>query len=160
MNEHELRCRSAATGSGSGWASVIVNAPVHSQGSNENTVTPSRPGAWDGAELLASIQAAGRYVRELELHMQTQTQRLQDLVGKVREHLRAAEERAQQAEAREQQTRAWAEAAIEAASDCVRAAEARAHQAEAWLGRIAETIQAEFPVLHKSADRGHDQEAA
>jgi hypothetical protein len=160
MNEHELRCRSAATGLGSGWASVIVDPPVRPQGSNENIVGPPSPGPWDGAELLASIHAAGNYVRELEQHTQTHAQRLQNLVGKVREHLRAAEERAQQAEAREQQTRAWAEAAVEAASDRVRAAEARAQEVEAWLGRIAKAIQAEFPVLHESADRGHAQEAA
>jgi hypothetical protein len=160
MSEDAPFHRSIENRPASGWRSVIVDAPTHPQGSNDNTISPSSQGTWDRAELLAAIQAAGRYVRELEFHMRTQTQRLQELVAEVREHLRAAEERAQQAEAREQQTRAWAEATVEAAAERARAAEARAQGAEAWLARVAETIQAEFPNLHEPADRHHDQEAA
>lgn len=160
MSDNARLGRSTETPRSSGWVSVIVEPPADPKGSNENAISPPRQDAWDGAELLALIQAAGGYVRELELHTRTQAQRLQELVGKVREHLRAADERAQQAEAREQQTRLWAEAAVEAASERVRVAEARAQAAETWLARIAEAIQVEFPTLQKMSDRGHDQEAA
>jgi len=160
VSEEALLSRPAPASPSSGWGSVIVDPPIRPQGSNENTVCPPRPGAWAGAGLLASIHAAGDYVRELEQHTQMQAQRLQDLVGKVREHLRAAEVRAQQAEEREQQTRLWAQAAIEAASDRARDAEARAQEAEVLLARVAEAIRTEFRDLPASADRSQDQAAA
>jgi hypothetical protein len=63
MSEDALLNRSTETRPASGWASVIVDAPTQPQGSNDNTIRPPGQEAWDGAELLASIQAAGRYVR-------------------------------------------------------------------------------------------------
>lgn len=131
-----------------GWASVIVKQPLDPKGSNENAASSGTgQDHWDAEALLAAIRSAGRYVRAVDAQTQAQAERLRELIAPVREHLRAAIARAEEAEAREQQTRLWAQAAIAAAEERARVATERADVAEAWLARIAEAIRAEFPDL-------------
>lgn len=148
------------TQQGSGWSSVIVASPAHPEQANENTTVQATRDSWSGAELVAAIQAAGCYVRETEQQTRALTKRLQELVAQVREQLSAAVGRAEAAEARERELRRWAEEAVEAAEERTRAAEMRAQRAEAWLARVAEAVQAEFPVRAEGITQGEDQIAA
>ncbi|GJD82362.1 hypothetical protein [Methylobacterium haplocladii] len=146
--------------SGSAWASVIVDPPSHPDVSNENTLDFTQLSGFDGEALLASIQAVGRHVRDLDVQTQAQRERIRELIAQVREHLRAAIERAEQAEARERDMQLQANAAVEAAEGRARVAEKLAQTAEAWLARIAETLRAELPIPQGEMEPSGCQKAA
>lgn len=150
MSGDEVSCQMTVARSGPSWASVIVDAPMHPEGSNENATVDLQRIGQDGATVLASIQAAGRSVRALYAQSRAQVDRLRALVAQVGERLKAAEMRVEEAEARERATRLWADATVEAAEERVRVAEERARVAEMWLARISDAARAEFP--HVCAD--------
>lgn len=160
MSWDEKSCVATATPSGSSWTSVIIDAPMHPEGSNENATLDLQQLNQDGAAVLASIQAAGWSLRELHAQSRAQVDRLRDLVAQVGERLKAAEARAEEAQAKEQATRHWAAATVEAAEERVRVAEERARVAEMWLARIFDAVRAEFPYAHDEALPTTDRAAA
>ena len=126
-------------------ASVVLNQELHPAGSNENAVDGTQYAQQDWSDVLTSVRAAGRHVRDIEMRAHEQKQRLRELITQLREHLQATKERAEAAEAREREIQSQAEAAIRAAEERARAAEERARVAEGWLARVADVIREEFP---------------
>jgi small-conductance mechanosensitive channel len=125
--------------------SMVLGPEPHPAGSNENAVDGTRYAPQDWSDVLTSVQAAVRHVRDIEMRAHEQRQRLRELFAQVREHLQAARDRAEAAEAREQEVRSQADAAIRAAEERARAAEERARVAEGWLARVADVVREEFP---------------
>lgn len=160
MNEVEDWSPTGATRPVPSWGSVIVGAPMHPEGSNENAAFDLQRIEQDGAAILAAIQEAGRSVQELQAKSRALTDRLRELVTQVREQLATAEKRVEEAEAREQEIRLWAEAGIAAAEDRVRAAEERAQAAEMWLARISDAVRTEFLCGREEALPSDDRTAA
>lgn len=143
-----------------GWAAVIVEPPSEPEGSNENTAQGSTgQDRLDPEAILAAIRSSGHHVREADARALARTERLRELVARIRDHLQEALARADRAEARERDTRLWAQSAVAAAEERVQAAEERARTAETWLARIAEAVRTEFPAVG-NVQLGQDRDAA
>ena len=113
-----------------------------------------RSSGQDWSKLIDRIGQAAKHAREVEAQSQEQELRVQQLLDRARDDLKAAAERVRGADARVAEMQARSEAVLKSAEERVKAAEERARIAEDWLARVYETIASEFKVEQDTSE--HD----
>lgn len=98
----------------------------------------------DWSDLIERVRSAAARVREVEADAHEQELRVRELLERVREDMKAANERAAAAEAHVRDVQTRTDALLRAANERVKAAEDRAKTAEEWLAQISQTLEEEF----------------
>lgn len=113
----------------------------------EGDMSPTRrSSAQDWSKLIDRIQHAAGHVRDVKAQAHEQDLRVQQLLDRVREDMKAAADRVRAADARVVEMQARSEALLKAADHRVKEAEDRARIAEEWLARVYDTIDSEFTI--------------
>ena len=102
--------------------------------------SPSR----DWSDLIEKVREAANRVREAEAAAEQQELHVREVLERVREDMKVANERAVAAEANARDIQLKTDALLKAASARVGAAENRAQIAEEWLAKVSQAIVAEF----------------
>lgn len=98
----------------------------------------------DWSDLIERVRVTAARVREVEADAEEQELRVRDLLERVREDIKAANDRTQAAEAHARDIQIRTEALLKAADERVKAAEERARIAESWLTLLRKTFVEEF----------------
>ena len=102
--------------------------------------SPSR----DWSDLIEKVREAATRVREAEAAAQEQELHVREVLERVREDMKVANERAVAAEANARDVQLKTDALLKAARARVEAAETRAQIAEEWLAKVSQAIVTEF----------------
>ncbi len=98
----------------------------------------------DWSDLIEKVREAANRVRQAEADSQEQELRVREVLERVREDMKVANERAIAAEVNARDVQLKTDALLKAASARVEAAENRARIAEEWLAKVSQAIVEEF----------------
>lgn len=98
----------------------------------------------DWSELVDRVRMTANRIRELKADAEDQEIHVRDLLEKVREDIKAANDRMQTAEAHALDVQKRAGALVAAAEERAKAAEERARTAESWLLLVKKAFTEEF----------------
>jgi hypothetical protein len=106
----------------------------------------------DWSDLIEQVRREAARVRDVEAQAEEQELHVRELLERVREDIKSANDRAQAAEAHALDIQRRAGALLAAADERVKAAEERARVAESWLQLVKKTFAEEF-AGHKAKRR-------